>query len=254
MHQPTERVLGVLKLITEAPGGKRLADFSRELDIPKTTLLPILSTLCQRHYLYQDDMGRYFADKALYSMGAAFSGCFPILGYIHSQLSKLVDILGETCYFGVLEDGMVLYLEKVESPQPLRMLTAAGRKLPAYATSLGKMLLAGKTEEELRALYPEGLEPLTEYTVTDFSVLAQQTAQALAGGYAWELEESTRHIRCFAVPIYKRSKIIAAISVAIPLFRYEQEQQERILQVLRAAADQISRTIEDTDAHFGDVF
>lgn len=254
MHQPTERVLRVLNLITESGGGKRLVDFSRELGIPKSTLLPILLTLCQRRYLYQDDVGRYYADAALFSLGAAFSGCFPVLGYIHGELEKLVQSLEETCYFGVLEDGMVLYLEKVESPQPLRMLTAAGRKLPAYATSLGKMLLAGKTEEELRALYPQGLAPLTEYTVTDFGVLAQQTAQALVNGYGWELEESTRHIRCFAVPVYKRGKIIAAISVAIPLFRYEQGQDEKILQTLRAAADQISRTIEDTDAHFGDVF
>lgn len=254
MHQPTERVLGVLKLITEAPGGKRLADFSRELDIPKTTLLPILSTLCQRHYLYQDDMGRYFADKALYSMGAAFSGCFPILGYIHNQLSKLVDILGETCYFGVLEDGMVLYLEKAESPQPLRMLTSVGRALPAYATSIGKMLLAGKTESELRQLYPDGLKPLTEHTVSDFATLVQQTNEALRNGYSWELEESTQHIRCFAMPVYKNGKIIAAVSVAIPLFRYDEANKEQLLQALQTATGKISRTIQETDAHFGEVF
>lgn len=254
MHQPTERVLGVLKLVTESAAGKRLADFSRELDIPKTTLLPILTTLCQRHYLYQDDMGRYFADTALFSLGAAFSGCFPVLGYIRSELSKLVDILGETCYFGVLEDGMVLYLEKAESPQPLRMLTSVGRALPAYATSIGKMLLAGRTEEELRQLYPEGLKPLTEHTVSDFATLVRQTDEALRCGYAWELEESTQHIRCFSMPVYKNGKIIAAVSVAIPLFRYQEEQKDKLLAALQSATQQISRTIQETDAHFGDVF
>lgn len=254
MHQPTERVLKILKLITESGGGKRLADFSRELEIPKSTLLPILLTLCQHRYLYQDEVGRYYADTALFSLGTAFSGCFPVLGYIHTELEKLVQDLGETCYFGVLEEGMVLYLDKVDSPQPLRMLTTVGRLMPAYATGIGKVLLTGMTEPQLRNLYPEGLKPLTERTVTDFSVLAGQTLQALADGYAWELEESTRHIRCFAVPVYKHGRIIAGISIAIPLFRYEESAKENILRKMKRAAAQLSQTIEDTDAHFGDKF
>ena len=254
MHQPTERVLKILKLITDSGGGKRLADFSRELEIPKSTLLPILMTLCQHRYLYQDEVGRYYADTALFSLGTAFSGCFPVLGYIHAELEKLVQELGETCYFGVMEEGMVLYLDKVDSPQPLRMLTTVGRLLPAYATGVGKVLLTGMDEKQLRELYPDGLKPLTEHTVTEFSALAEQTRQALLEGYAWELEESTRHIRCFAVPVYKNGKIIAGLSIAIPLFRYEEAAKERILAQMKKTAEQLSRTIENTDAHFGDKF
>lgn len=254
MHQPTERVLGILKLITDSGGGKRLTDFSNELDIPKSTLLPILLTLCKRRYLYQDDNGRYYADTALFSLGTTFAGCFPVLGYVHTELDKLVGILGETCYFGVLQDGMVLYLDKVESPHPLRMLTSAGRQLPAYATGNGKALLAGKTRKELEEMYPGGLEPLTEFTVTDFDELEKQSREVMINGYAWEVEESTRHIRCFAVPIRKYGKVIAAVSVAIPLFRYEEEQKERIIKTLQTAAHEMGMTIEQTDAHFGDIF
>lgn len=254
MHQPTERVLGVLKLITDSGGGKRLADFSRELGIPKSTLLPILLTLCKRRYLYQDDSGKYYADTALFTLGTTFAGCFPVLGYVQKELDDLVEKLGETCYFGVLQDGMVLYLDKVESPHPLRMLTSAGRQLPAYATGNGKALLAGKSRQELEEMYPGGLVPLTEFTVTDFGELEKQTRAILKDGYAWEVEESTRHIRCFAVPIRKHGKVIAAISVAIPLFRYEEASKEQIIQILQATAAQVGRTIEQTDAHFGDIF
>lgn len=82
MHNPTLRVLGVLQEITKSPGGIRLSDLSRQLQIPKTTLLPIVQTLCQTHYLSVDEHGVYSAGTALFSLGAAFSGCFP--GWIMS--------------------------------------------------------------------------------------------------------------------------------------------------------------------------
>ncbi len=254
MHQPTLRVLQVLQSIISEGTGKRLTELSRELNIPKSTLLPILQTLCDRRFLTQDESGRYGAGTALFSLGASFSGKFPILPYVHSQLEGLVQQLGETCYFGVLDKGQVLYLEKADSPQPLRMLTGVGHRLPAYATGLGKALLMELDGPGLRALYPEPLKALTEHTVTDLSRLGMQLQQARLEGYAWESEESTPHVRCFAVPVRKHGQIVAAISMTIPLFRYAETQKERILDALTETSRRIQLTIEQTDAHFTDIF
>lgn len=254
MHQPTLRVLEILELLSRNNGPLRLTDFSKALDIPKSTLLPILQTLCKRKYLYQDTNGLYSAGTALFSMGSVFSGCFPILNYVNSHLEELVQSLQETCYFGTLEDGQVLYLSKHDSPQPLRVLTGTGRRMPAYATSLGKALLMDHSADALQALYPEPLTPLTDNTITDLDLLAQQLVEARQTGFTWEIEESTDHIRCFAVPVRKHGKIIAAISIAIPLFRYREEAQTEILTALFHQADRISRIIEQTDAHFGELF
>lgn len=253
MHQPTLRVLRVLEYVA-ADGGKRLADYSKALSIPKSTLLPILQTLCDQRYLRRDPADRYLAGSALFSLGACLPGCFPFLRFVRDELRALVEEVGETCYCGVLEDGNVLYLDKAESTQPLRMLTSIGKRLPAYATGLGKALLCGRTEAELRALYPDGLKPLTEHTVTDYSVLARQVSQVRTEGYAWEREESTPHIACFAVPVKKHTAVVAAISVAIPLFRYEEAQRERIIASLKEHGERIGRMMESTDAHFGDGF
>lgn len=254
MHQPTFRVLQVLQQIAHDGSGLRLADLSRDLQIPKSTLLPILQTLCQNKYLSQDDMGRYIPGTALFSLGTAFSGSFPVLHYVQEQLQALVAKLDETCYFGVLDEGQVLYLEKAESSQPLRMLTATGHRLPAYATGIGKALLCELEEAELRKLYPNGLTPLTSHTVTDFSLLHSQLLQARQENFAWESEESTPHVRCFAVPIRKHGTIVAAISVTIPLFRYRQEDSMRIIHIIQTAAAQMSTVFEQTNAHFGDLF
>jgi DNA-binding IclR family transcriptional regulator len=187
-------------------------------------------------------------------MGASFSGCFPLLKFVREELTSLVGELGETCYFGVLDGSNVLYLDKVESPQPLRMLTSTGRKLPAYATSIGKALLLQKSYDELCQMYPAGLSPLTARTVTELPVLFAQLQEGLANGYAWEVEESTEHIRCFAVPITKCGRIVASISVAIPLFSYQDEVKHTYISTLQKHANQISKVIEQTDAHFGEIF
>ena len=254
MHQPTLRVLQVLDHIARQGGSHRLADLSRELDIPKSTLLPILQTLCANHYLSQDENGKYGAGTALFSLGTTFSGSFPVLSYVRKELEALVRVLGETCYFGTLEEGQVLYLEKQDSPQPLRMLTAPGKRLPAYATGIGKALLMDTDADSLRQLYPDGLTPITPNTITDLDLLLSQLQQAQLDGYTWESEESTPHVRCFAVPIRKNGAIVAAISVSIPLFRYEESKKDSILDSLRQTAAAISQTLCQTDAHFGTSF
>lgn len=254
MHQPTQRVLDILEFVAQSSDSLRLTDFSRELDIPKSTLLPMLQTLCEKKYLFQDIRGNYTAGTALFSMAAAFSGCFPLLDYVRQELAELVDRFQETCYCGALEQGDVLYLCKVDSPQPLRVLTDTGRRMPAYATSLGKALLTDCTPEQLAELYPDGLRAVTEKTVTDLPSLHSQLQQAGADGYAWEIEESTRHVRCFAVPVRKHGAVVAAVSMAIPCFRYEEDRRQELIEALQQTARRMGRTMEQTDAHFGELF
>jgi len=254
MHQPTHRVLDILEFVAKNPEPLRLTDFSRELDIPKSTLLPMLQTLCGKKYLFQDLRGNYTAGTALFSMASAFSGCFPLLDYLRQELTQLVDRFQETCYCGALEQGDVLYLCKVDSPQPLRVLTDTGRRMPAYSTSLGKALLTDHSLPRLAGLYPHGLQAVTEATVTDLQTLHAQLQQARVDGYAWEIEESTRHVRCFAVPVRKHKTIVAAISIAIPCFRYEESRQQELIEALQQTALRIGHTMEQTDAHFGELF
>lgn len=254
MHQPTLRVIEILSLVARSGGDLRLTDFSRELNIPKSTLLPILQTMCQNRYLFQDNRGLYSAGTALFSMAAAFSGCFPLLDYVEQELDSLVQQLEETCYFGALEEGNVLYLCKKDSPHPLRLLIGTGRRLPAYATSLGKAMLMDHTEQQLADIYPGGLQSVTPHTVTDMQTLVRQLNRARIDGYTWEKEESTQDVRCFAVPIRKSGRIVAAISVAIPLFRYDESKKAAITAALQERAAKIGKTIEETNAHFGELF
>ena len=171
MHQPTLRVIEVLNYILGSDNPKKLADISRDLSISKSTLVPILQTLCQKEYISRNSLGEYSAGIGLFALTSGLSDKFPFMEFVKEKLKHLVNIFGETCYFGVLDGGDVLYLEKEDSTNPLRMLVNCGKRLPAYATGVGKALLCDFTKEELYSLYPDGLTPITPNTVKTVDLL-----------------------------------------------------------------------------------
>lgn len=240
MHNPTLRVLQVIDFLCECQQPQRLSDISRALDVPKSTLLPILQTMVQGRYIKKDESDRYYPGVALLYAGAAAGKVYTQADHLRECLKELVEKFGETCYYGVLDRDKVLYIEKIDSTQPLRMLTTIGHKLPAYATGLGKALLMDMSYEDLKKLYPEKLEPLTKNTVRDVKSLYQQLQQAKQQEYSWEIEESTEHVRCFGVPVRKDGEITGAVSIAIPIFRYNESEKERIIEALKETARKLS--------------
>jgi DNA-binding IclR family transcriptional regulator len=244
MHNPTLRVTEVLNYLSKSASPMRLSDISRELNMPKSTLVPILQTLVSCQYIGKDGADRYFPGFALLALGTAARNAYGPSKFMKEHLKNLVEKFNETCYYGVLEGNDVLYLEKIDSPQPLRILTEIGRRLPAYATGLGKALLMEKTKEELQNLYHENMKPLTANTITDPDILYAQLQKAKTLGYTWEMEESTAHIRCFAVPVRQNGNICGAVSIAIPVFRYQETEKESIIQALKKTAAAIENGMQ----------
>ena len=245
MHKPTFRVIQVLELVCAAGEPLRLSQISKTLEVPKSTLLPILQTMVENRYLSRDEAEKYCPGPGLLGVGAAAKAYHSPEDTIRECLEPMVAQFGETCYYGVLDGGYVRYVEKVDSPQPLRMLTTIGHRLPAYATGLGKALLLDKTPEQLKKLYPDKLEQLTPHTVKDLKALGQQLQKMKALGYSWEEEESTEHIRCFAAPVRRNGVIEGSVSIAIPIFRYNEANREAIVAALQETAQRLSQELKN---------
>jgi IclR family KDG regulon transcriptional repressor len=90
--------------------------------------------------------------------------------------------------------------------------------------------------EELKELYPDGLEPLTENTIVDFDELYAQLLQVRETGFSYECEESNMGIRCIATPVRVDGKIAGAVSVVIPIFRYSEQKRRRFESILAEGA------------------
>lgn len=253
IHRSTSRVLDILELVADNPSKFTLTDICTALNSPKSSLYPILYTLTARHYLAIDGNAHYRIDCATHKIGNAYLSQMNFLDEVEKILTNLTNICLETSHFATLAGGEVFYLKKIDSPETIRMTSRVGITIPAYGTSLGKALLIDYELIDLKKLYPNGLKALTSNTITDFNVLIEQIHEARITGYTYEIEESTPYIRCFAVPIRQKSRVVAAISVAIPVFRYSDTKANLVQTLLLDAKSKIEDILDNIGSDFANL-
>lgn len=249
-HRTTVRILDIMEMISEYPGELSLSALSRALRIPKGTLSPILHTLVERNYLGINAALKYEIGQQAFFVGNVFLQRFSALDELEKILISLTENCMEASHLAILRGGNAVYLKKVNSPQPIRMVSSVGGVIPAYATGLGKALLIDHSRKQLEELYPEGLVPLTPNTVADLDALERQLKAARAEGFSSEVEESNEYIRCLAVPLRRAGKVIAAISVATPVFRYDEEKEKLIKALLKDAQEKAEALIRKFNIDF----
>lgn len=252
-HRTTSRVLDILELIAANPGIYTLTGISEKLSAPKSSISPILQELVSRNYLTLSASQKYMIGFGLYNIGSGFLRQFNFLDEVEKYLQNMTNICNEASHFSVLSGGDVLYLKKANSPEPIRMVSFIGNKIPAYSTALGKALLLDYSPAQIRSLYPSGLQKVTDSTITDFDILNQQLEEGRKNGFTYEIEESNQYIRCIAVPVRKQGKVVAAVSIATPVFRYDEEKEQLIKLLLFDAQKKIETLINTIDIDFNDL-
>ena len=243
LHNPTLRVLNIFEVLYNSVDGLILSEISRRTNIAKGTLHPIVMTLLHEGFL-QNFGSRITIGKNCFKMGYAYVHSLSYLDILKPHLREIMVACNEICQLGILDGGDVLYVEKAEPNQAIRIESSAGKTFAAYATALGKCLLSGLSNDEIVKLYPNKFLKYTAGTTTDLKMLLQQIEVVRVNGYAYEIGETNIEIKCLAVPIKISNKVLASISVSLPIFRSTQEKIERILDVLKLNAKLIEKEIE----------
>lgn len=250
-HRATIRVIEILDLISECSSGVSLTEISTKIDAPKSSIYPILKTLSENNLLtYNPNNFTYRIGYKTFELGNCYLDNFNIMDEIKVSMTNIVNICLETCHFAVLIEGDVLYLQKIDSPEPIRMMSTLGKRIPAYGTGLGKALLIDHEMHQLKKMYPNGLVKMTENTICSFEELYKQLTQARIEGFVYEIEESNDHIRCIAIPLRKKGVIVGALSVAIPTFRYSEDKAVIIKQLLKNEKEKTDKLLDKTLADF----
>lgn len=232
-HRSTARVLSILQLAAGNRDGYTLSRLAELLEAPKGSIFPILQTLKEYHFLLFDDKtGLYQIGPAAFQVGMSYVNRDDSLKFVEEKITCIVDQCQETVHFAILDKGNVVYLLKKDSPQAIRMISMVGKTLPAYGTGIGKALLMDYSLDELKKIYPKGLEKLTCNTIADFDKLHEELMGYRKDDIAYECEESNKDVQCVAAAIRKESKIIAAVSVAVPVFRCDDKKIEDIRDIL----------------------
>lgn len=220
----------------------RVTDVANQLGVSRSTAHRLLSTLAWRGFVAQDRVGKsYRAGRVLVEIGLNTISGLDVRRKAHRHLESLASSLHETVNLLVLEGGGCRFIDGVEGSQAVRVSVRTGTLLPAYATAGGKVLIAGLDSGELRELYPNGLQKVTDKTKTDFATLELELAKVRERGYAINVDESELGLRATAVPIKDRlNRPIAALAVATPAERMTSVQLPGLLKQLTEAAERIT--------------
>jgi IclR family transcriptional regulator, KDG regulon repressor len=239
------RTIELLDLLAARPNGCTLVEIAQALEFPKSSAHGLLTTLLRRHVVAAEPSPQGTVFKLglhIFEIGQAYARNVDLIRDGQSVVRRLVDECLETVHLAAIDGGDIVYLAKEEGRHSMRMVSAVGRRVPAYGTGVGQVLLAGMTDDDVTALYaaPGSLVDLTPNTVADLPMLLSRLDATRGRGYAIEAEESSLGLGCVAAPIYDSSALVAAMSISVPTARFPDQRRDELLPQLRSAAREIS--------------
>lgn len=215
-----------------------VTELAERLGLGKSTVHRLLTTLATEELIEQNpETGRYRLGLAIHDLNAVSAGS-DLHAAVLMPMTELRNRTGETVQTGVLDGRQVVYVERLDSPNTLRLFIEVGRRNDAHSTGTGKCLLAFLPQARLdRLLTNWDLPAHTEHTITDPVVLRRQLKETRQRGYAINAHESEVGVLSVAAPIRDaRNDAIAAMSVAGPADRMEAGIEVVTRAVVEAAA------------------
>lgn len=214
------RGLEILKMFDASHSTLSLAEIASKMGVSRTVPFRFLYTLQHMGYLFQDETTkRYQLTPKVMELGFAFLNTMQLPELARPYLEKLRDQTGASAHIGILDGNEVVYIARAATSTNFSTLNVMiGSRLPAHATSMGKVLLAFLSEEKRIALMETvNLQSFTSQTKTMMRDLNEQLEEIRRNGYAVSNEEFEIGICSVAVPIFDRDGVIsAAVNVAAP--------------------------------------
>ena len=244
--QSVGRIFAIFDVLADAKAGATLSELSAAVGAPNSSLVGLLSGLLEERCVVRDAGGRYMLGSRLCSLSMRMMSGRELSIVVRPILSRLVAATGETAVLGELapEGDMSIYIDKIESSNPIRYAVNIGERRELYCTALGKLLLAWfYPARQRRYLADTKLRRFTATTITSAAKLHAELEQIRNDGIARSEEERIPHANALAAPIFARGgKVVGALLVAGPSERMRLNKMQ-VEQSLRSAAEECSRLI-----------
>lgn len=241
----TLRAISVLEALVAADRPASLAELTDSSRLPKPTLYRMLGMLESAKLVVREPAARRYAPgPRLATLGRNVMLNGSVRAERHAILARLVEAIGETCNFTMLDGAEVIYVDRVEAAWPLRMSLAAGSHVPLHCTASGKLLLAMLPKAPRERIAEQlSLTRYTDTTITDRRRLDAELARIRAARYSTDNEEYHAGLVCLAVPVLdERKRACAALAVQAPVSRMPLARTLEQLPKLRQAAAAIAGT------------
>ena len=242
----TLRAVSVLEAVVAAQQPAALAELTGVVRLPKPTLYRMLGMLQSAGLVVREPGARRYAPgPRLAALGRNVMLNASLRAERRAILARLVEQIGETCNFTMLDGAQVVYVDRVEAAWPLRMTLTSGSHVPLHCTASGKLLLALLPKASRERLTAQlGLARYTDSTITDPKRLAAELSRIRANRYATDNEEFHAGLVCVAVPVIGKKRACAALAVHAPVSRMPLERALGYLGVLRRAASAMASTLD----------
>jgi IclR family pca regulon transcriptional regulator len=215
-----------------------LAELAKVTNLPRATVRRCLHTLVSLGFAR--NAGRYFSlTPKIMSLGYSYLAATPLPGIAQPFLETVSETIGESCSLCVLEGDEILYVARAATRRITAVSLMVGSQLPAFCTAMGRVLLSGLPDRELRQkLTRATLRAHTAHTVTDVEQLIVKIRAVVSDGYALVDQELENGLRAIAVPVYGADGgIVASMNVSARANRIETKQLcGPILDALRRGA------------------
>ena len=216
MSQSVARALDLLTLV--ARGVRTLDELAEELEVHKSTVLRLLQTMESRGFAGHDAAHRYHVGPAVFALASDALDTVDVRAAAGPILRGLAAETGQTVHLATYQDGVVTYIDKVDSRQGLRMYSRIGLPAAIHATAVGKVLLGGLDPAERQRLV-EGLAvpAFTPRTHTTPATLLADVEISAERGWAEDHEEHETFMNCVGAPVRgPDGRIAAAVSISVP--------------------------------------
>jgi len=241
--QSIARAVIILEHLSLNGNEDSLSNISRTIGLSKSTTYSLIATLEQLGLVQQDQVSaRYSLGMKLFEWGQVVHSSMDLRKIAVPQMQELVAKYGETAHLGVLSQGEVVYIDKVDGQHSMLIASRIGGRNPIHCTGVGKILVAELPAAEIdKILSEKKLTKFTEKTITDPGVLKQHLCKVREMGYAVDEEEFEKSLSCVAAPIRNhRKEVVASVSLSGPTQRMNTEKLDRIIADVVSTANLIS--------------
>lgn len=239
------KFVAVLQAIADASPPLDMRLLVTQVAMPRATVYRLVAGLQKEGFVRIDRRGRFVLGPRLISLASRSWNTFDLRGAAAESLLDLRDKTGETVHLAVPSEAEMVYIDKLESPQTVRMTSRIGTRVLMHASSVGKAYLSRLPQDELAPLLANiTFVRKTPHTIMRRKDLVAALAEARRLGYATDKEETEPEILCLGAAICDDSgHPIGGISVSVPKYRFDRSAQRRFPAFVVACARQISENV-----------
>ncbi len=241
-----EQTLEILEYIILSGRELSLKEISEEIGLHISTVHRYLSSLINKGFVRKTSNGFYKPGFRILELSSYILQSFDLRDIARPYLIDLMEKTKQTVHLTIKDGFEGVYIDKVEGPGTLPMMSRIGMRMPLYSTSFGKILLAYSSEDYIEDyLRKVPLIPRTENTITSPEKLKEELKKIRERGYAFDEEENERGIKCIGAPIFDFSgKVVAAVSISGYYLNFEGENKEKLLLELLKTCENINNVLK----------